>query len=223
MAHMYLLNKRLYKETKRIKLGELKKSDILDDLSNWFNSIFDVEIINFKYKRIKVGKRIKHRLTIVTDQKEDYLKMVPRLGERNHKNEQKIVKKFLELTRKYNFNIDPRVKNIFVVFSDFSKEANTETNRKAFDSFNKELKRNYPDHYILQPIFDAIIVFFHTDEQVRENSMNGVSEAISDLYFSTLRKYDVCGYISRDNLNITFDSKENLDQNYEGNMYYYLR
>lgn len=219
---MYLLEKRLYEETKRIKLGELNKSDILDELSNWFKSSLDVDIINFKYKRIKVGKRIKHRLTIVTDQKEDYLKMVPGLSERNHENEQMIVRKFLELTRKYNFKIDPRVKNIFVVFSDFSKEANTETNSIAFDSFNKDFKRNFPDHYILQPIFDAIIVFFHTDKQVRENSLNGVSEAISDLYFNTLKTFDVCGYITRDNLNITFDSKENLDQNYEGNIYYYL-
>jgi len=222
MAQTYLLKKRLFKKTKKIKLGGLKKSEILEEFSSWLWSIFDVNIINFKYERITVGKRIKHRLTIITDQHEDYMKMVPRLGERNQENERKIVNQFLELTRKHNFKIDPRVKNIFVVFSDFAKEANTETNGKAFEHFKNELESIYPNYYVLQPIFDSVIVFYHTDEQLQSNRMNGTNEAISDVYFKSLKGYDECNYITRNNLKISFDSKENLDQNFEGNMFYYL-
>jgi len=38
-----------------------------------------------------------------------------------------------------------------------------------------------------------------------------------------LKAYDVLDYFTRENISLKFDSKENLDKNYDGNLFYYTR
>lgn len=67
------------------------------------------------------------------------------------------------------------------------------------------------------------VVFYYTEKHVTDNQKNGISKLIEDDYYSMLKKYDELNVFTRDNINLKFDSKENVDKNYEGNLFYYFR
>jgi len=58
---------------------------------------------------------------------------------------------------------------------------------------------------------------------MHENEANGVSPMILDDYYSLLKGYDELNYFTRQNIYIKFDSKENLEKNYQGSLFYYSR
>ena len=43
------------------------------------------------------------------------------------------------------------------------------------------------------------------------------------MYFEILRPYDEFDYLSGDDFAVNFDSKQNFDENYESNWYYYYK
>ena len=47
---------------------------------------------------------------------------------------------------------------------------------------------------------------------------------LQNLIFQEIKKYDFCNLInSKEDIEITFDSKENFDNKYEGSWFYYTR
>ena len=48
----YLLENNLYEETKNIAQGKVKKSLILEELSNWFMSAYSAKILNFQFTNL---------------------------------------------------------------------------------------------------------------------------------------------------------------------------
>ena len=67
------------------------------------------------------------------------------------------------------------------------------------------------------------VVFYYCDADITANENNGISKTITDAYFSVLKRYDELNYFTRKNVNLKFDSKENLDKNYQGNLFYCTR
>lgn len=45
----------------------------------------------------------------------------------------------------------------------------------------------------------------------------------ADTYFEIARRYDDFGYLTRAEIAIRVDSKENFDVNYSGNWFYYFK
>jgi hypothetical protein len=72
-------------------------------------------------------------------------------------------------------------------------------------------------------MFSSSVVFYYSDADITVNENNGISKAIMDTYYSILKKYDELNYFTRENIRLKFDSKENLDKNYQGNLFYYTR
>lgn len=65
--------------------------------------------------------------------------------------------------------------------------------------------------------------FYYFDADIVVNENNGISKAITDTYYSILKEYDKPNYFTSENISLKFDSKENLDKNYQGNLFYYTR
>jgi hypothetical protein len=72
-------------------------------------------------------------------------------------------------------------------------------------------------------MFTASVVFYHSDVDIMTNENNGLSNSITNDYYSILKKYDELNYYTRENISLKFDSKENLDKNFEGSLFYYTR
>ena len=116
-----------------------------------------------------------------------------------------------------------QLEDLFVIYNDFSEEAKTEANWKARPEVEAQIVGKYPAIWKVLTPFSNLIVFYYSDADIVANEAAGLSTAIADAYFSILRRYDVLGYFTRENINIKFDSKENVDANYEGNLFYYSR
>jgi hypothetical protein len=219
---MYVLEDDVYEETEKIKLGRLDQSPLLKDLSDWFAQRFKVKVLNFRFDTIRISKRNRFRLSIIVDNKNDYEKMVPDELQNNEIIENLVAVEFKSLTQKHGFPIDKRVKNIFIVFYDFSIEVMTKANERVVEGFRKQIKAEHPSVWEIYEAFDSLVVFYYLGNQVEENRRNGISETIRDSYYEAVKQFDEMNYFTRKNIEITFDSKENLDKNFEGNFYYYI-
>lgn len=48
-------------------------------------------------------------------------------------------------------------------------------------------------------------------------------EKLTEEYYNLLKLYDEFDYIRKDNYSINIDSKQNFDNNYQSNWYYYYK
>ena len=115
--------------------------------------------------------------------------------------------------------------NLLVVYNDFSEEAKTAANWNAIKKANNYLKRKYRNDslWYVEAEFSSVVIFYLNESDISRNDENGISRKIKMDYFNILKKYDEMNYYTLDNFVMTFDSKENLDKNYEGNLFYYSR
>jgi hypothetical protein len=58
---------------------------------------------------------------------------------------------------------------------------------------------------------------------VAENSNNGMKKFLAEKYFEILKPYDEFNYFKKETFSVNLDSKENFDNNYESNWYYYYK
>jgi hypothetical protein len=64
---------------------------------------------------------------------------------------------------------------------------------------------------------------FYTDAQANAYAAEGKREEYARKYFEMLKPYDEFGYLSEDTFVVHFDSKQNFDENYQSNWYYYYK
>lgn len=134
-----------------------------------------------------------------------------------------IALEFRRLALKHKFTDEAKLEKLFVIYNDFSEEAKTEANWKAIKEVETQIKSKYPIVWEVVSMFSGSVVFYYSHADIAVNENNGISQAITDTYYSILKKYDELNYFTRENINLKFDSKENLDKNYQGNLFYYTR
>jgi hypothetical protein len=65
------------------------------------------------------------------------------------------------------------------------------------------------------------VVFVYTDDQAAAVRASGIQRSWADLWYAMVKPFDEFGYISREDIEIVVDSKQNFDENYESNWRYY--
>lgn len=220
---MISLDSRTYKETKQIALGQSKMSPMLAELAHWFLQTYSIKVLNFEFGKMAIPALDRYRLYVIVEGQVDYQKMFSQPSEPNAEYQDQIEKRFCDIALKYQFASKEQLKNLFVIYNDFSREAKTEANQDAASEVRAAVKQKYPFVWDVITMFWSSVVFYYTDEEVKANDRAGVNARIADDYYSILKKYDELNYFTRENMEIRFDSKENLDKNYEGNLFYYTR
>jgi len=219
---MVLLNKDAYQETREITLGHKKKSQILIEFSDWLKDDYDIEVLNFEFgKMIRPDKN--YRLCIIVATEEDNRKMLEAPFKINTAYQQQIGEKFKELNRKYRYTDESNLMDLFVTFIDFSHEAKTLANWAAIKKARKMIMDKYDSVWDVHAQFERSVVFYYFDHQIKENEKTGTNDRITDEYYQILKECDEFDYFQPDSFLVKFDSKENLDNNYEGNLFYYDR
>lgn len=220
---MISLDASKYKETKQITLGKSQMSPMLAEFADWFLRTYSMKMLNFEFSKMGIPGVNRHRLYVIVENQVDYQKMFSLPSEPNAEYQDQVAKKFHEIALKYRYASEEQLKNLFVIYNDFSKEAMTEANLDAAGDVKTSIKGNYPFVWDVITMFWSSVVFYYTDEEVKANDRAGVNAKITDDYYSILKKYDELNYFTRENISLRFDSKENLDKNYEGNLFYYTR
>jgi hypothetical protein len=220
---MVLLDDAVYKETKKIMLGKAKRSPLLLELADWIMQTYSVRVLNMGFSKLISSKSGRYRLYVIVENTEDYEKMYVSRFEPKGEYQKQIATEFQRLAIKYHFATEEQLRDLFVTYNDFSEEARTEANWRAINRFRRLVKFKYSTVWDVISMFSSTVVFYYSDSDIVTNDQRGLSERITNNYYSVLKKYDELNYFTRENIRIKFDSKENVDKNYEGNLFYYTR
>jgi hypothetical protein len=227
-----------YQETKLIKQGKRNMNPDFLVLADWINSTFNVTVINIFFDTID-KKDNRPRLSIIFEYHKDELKFRNGLkGNYDSKKQKIIADKFRKLvnqeTRKISLidkllNKKPDLKynteDLFVVFTSFEPIAKSEVNSTIPESEVKKLKKELdnPDLWEISRCFSGTTFFLYTDKQVKEYEDSIFIKEWTTKYFDILEPFNEFGYFKRDSFEINLDSKENFDNNYESNWFYYYK
>lgn len=208
---------KLYTDTKLYMKGLKKMDSQYKELAIWVNKEFNVNVVNIILDKINGDTP---RLNIIFEHHYDEAKMMDKDDLNFDINFQKqISKKFKNATGELENEY------IFVCYHSFSPIAIEEVNKKIPEIELINFKKKYSAHNIweIYRVFDSVTVFYYRANQVIENKRNGMSDLMKQDYLKLLKKHDEFGYISLENFEVNFDSKENLDRNYEGSFFYFFR
>ena len=68
-----------------------------------------------------------------------------------------------------------------------------------------------------------MVVFYNSEINITTNQFIGISKQIKDDFYEVLHRIDEFNLFTYENLDFRYDSKENLDNHYDGNLFYYFK
>lgn len=142
----------------------------------------------------------------------------------DHGKQHEITSKFLQIvSRDANREFD--VDHLFVVFSAFAPLARVEADDKISESEIDALQRRIdnPDLWAISRCFGQVTFMFFTDAQAKEHAATGKQPEYARMYFAILKPHDEFDYLVQESFTVAFDSKQNFDNNYQGNWFYYYK
>jgi hypothetical protein len=119
-----------------------------------------------------------------------------------------------------------RADEIFVYFNDFERVAKWEAHDLAAGGGLEEFTTSLgigDQFWCIQRFAGPPIVFVQTDEQARALKASALPSNWADTYFELAKRHDEFGYLTRAEIVIQVDSRENFEANYSGNWYYYFK
>ncbi len=212
-----------YKETKQIMLGNKEMKAEFKPLANWIDKTYGVKTINIYYDTIDKGTR--PRLEICFEHpKEEALFNGPSRYSFDSKKQKAIGERFKKTLKEQGIS-KYKTKNIWVIYSNFESIAKIETNKSVPESKIKALQNELGNNDIwgISRAFSRVTIFLYTDEQVKKYKNSEEYKKWTDKYYELLIQYDEFGYFKRDLFSVYLDSKENFDNNYQSNWYFYYK
>jgi len=220
---MFLVEDKYYHETLNILRGKIELSPIFKELKTFLQSQYGIIAYNFVFRKMKLNNPQKRfELYVLLATTDDYRKMFSGVNY-NDVFQNEISKKFLDLANQFNFGKPKTRQDVWVCYNDFSIEMKTNINWKTIKAASKFIEKKYSSYNVwtVQCAFESSVVFFLSDEDLKNNK--SIKTEIEDDYFNFLNRQDEFGLFARENFYLDFDSKQNLDKNYEGNLFYYFK
>ncbi len=219
---MVHLDSETYHETIGIIRGKTRLPPIKQALAEWLKECYGVRMLNFRFSKLETdGNR--HRLYIVLNSDDDYNRMFREPYIPDETRQDQIAMKFRELNERYGYTDTANTENFFVMYNNFSDEAKTDANWKTVKNAAEALKHKYREIWHIEALFSKTVVFYYLDEDISRNGKSGLSGKIQSEYYGLLKANDDLNLFNEDEFTVRFDSKENLDRNYEGSLFYYSR
>jgi hypothetical protein len=212
-----------YQETKCLKRTGAALKSPFKELAHWVEANYGVRVLNVFYETLTPGDR--PRLSVILETQEDALKF--RHGEFGNFNatDQKRVQEQLQTILAGQRDLRFKTEGLFVIFVAFEPvariEANESVTAEELDALKAKLANE--DLWQISRLFDGVTFFFYTDAQVKRYEAAGLRDAYAREYSRVVEAYDEFGYLRKRGVSVHFDSKENFDNNYECNWYYYYK
>ena len=203
---------RNYDKTKEIILGLREKSPLVQEMENWMATTFSVNLLDINLLPTP-SKKHSADLSFIIEKCPDKIYL--------HKDE--ILLEFKKVASIQNYVSDEILNNPFVEFVNFYAEARRLVNVKATQEAETLFAKKFPMIWKIEKEFSHLIVFYYTDKDITTYEDNKISDLIKNDYYSIIKKHDELNYFSNENMHISFDSKENIDKNFAGSLFYYSR
>ncbi|MFN6378733.1 MAG: hypothetical protein ACK4WD_05625 [Flavobacteriales bacterium] len=211
-----------YKDTIQIISGERTLPEISQRLIKWINKEYEVQAINVYYDKIIPDDR--RRIQIIFENSEDNAKFHENgIGNYLVEKQKAISEKYIELVKQMGLKDDYPTDNVFVCFSEFSSIYRSNIyNSVPKDQLN-ELFEKYKNQHVweIKVYGSGLIVFFYTNDEKNSRDYDKMIENLQTEYFSLLKPFDEFGYLN--NTWVKKESKEDFDNIYEGNWFYWSR
>ncbi len=227
-----------YTQTKRIILGTEKMKPEFVPLAEWIDKTYDVKTINiiydtldnktpriqicFEYEKEK-NKFLTHDISYFDKPKqkeigEKFTEIIKQQGlSRSHSS----ISNIFGLNKKGIYLTD----NVFVIYGAFEPVAKLEATYKITQKQTEEFIKSFDnkDIWTISIGFSIPTFFMFTDEKVKEYDKPELKSMWADKYYDFVKPFDEFNYFKRADIQVYIDSKENFDNNYESNWYYYYK
>jgi hypothetical protein len=219
-----------YKETKAILNGEKIASINIAKLKVWIEEQFETKVLHIVQDYLENPKN--PRLNVVLEKNEDIDAFYDESMNYDSLKQSMISNKYSELNGK---NIEARSlltklfgkqrDEYFVCFSAYNPIAKSEIISNIPEEIKSSFRKRNKTEKVWQihDSFLGAIVFLYKDEDIEKYRNSDKIEKLKDEFYNMVKPYDKNGLFKRDNLNFGIDSKENFDNNYKSNWYYYYK
>ncbi|WP_298895695.1 hypothetical protein [uncultured Psychroserpens sp.] len=225
-----------YKSTKKIKQNISNIKEEFEPLAKWIDKKYDVKTLNLIFDYIDNDKS-HPRLQVCLEYAKDKGKFMDNKTYNFDKRKQnEIAEKFAEITSDYELKNKPnwikiilkltyKSNNLYVYFTDFESIAKIEANEKITEKEIKKLQAEIKNKelWTISRAFSGVTYFLYTDEQLKKYQDSETQKDWKNQYYELLKQYDEFEYFKNDYFYFDLDSKENFDNNYESNWYYYYK
>ena len=223
---MLYCNNRLFKKVRSHKIGKKKMPPLFQQFVDKIEPLYDLTILAVEYDSIDIGPHEgRPRLNLIfEDQKssdnihKDRWTIKPHVKNR-------ILKIFAEAVHDFQEIEAYPTENIHLISDVFEDEAKNRAALELIERKGKKLEEQFLEYgvWTITGMSKNIVVFFTDEKTKHQNMKNGICDLIRHELFKKIKPYDEFTYFSEDSLEIHYDSKENLDDNYEGSLFYYFR
>jgi len=246
---MIWFDKKAFKDTYKILKQEKNLEPIYVDLKQFIEKTFNITVYNIVLKPIRISifekkgndpyfNSLKYKLICYFGSAADREKMQTRINAQldqfpnahkivNDRNKQNaILDKFFELSEIYKYKTKIKKEEVWVdYFYWFSTDylsliINSKVKKQVIENILSKHEKEANIWKIYTSGF-GFYVFYQTDKDLIANQENGINENVKKMILLSIKELDEFDFYKEDY--IVFDSKENLDKNYSGNLYYYLR
>ncbi len=213
-----------YQATKRIKLGLERMGPPGSELADRIQQEFGVRPLNILYEWVATADRA--RLMVVFECFAEASGFFSGPLQIDGAKEAKIWKAF-HLSAIAQLPIGPSSGRIgstpFLIITAFEPIAKAECNQGIPQAQIDALVVQFAKHgvWIFDRFGSTVTCFFHTEDQLLRSNSDGSRASIAVAYAGLIAEHDEFGYCDSPLEQVLFDSKENLDTNFEGNLYYY--
>lgn len=226
---MYYPTDKSYLQALAIKKGGYQLDSEAQEIVDWFSDTYQVKALDFNLNTIEteMGYRQQH-IRVILEREEECERI-----EKMDRTE--MVKQFMNYfsqkhSRKDRLKIGyfPAAENekypeIVLGFHALQTIEIYVAYEKA-DQEIRDLGKQFPDIWDLSKNWHYWTVFYYNDQQWKDNEANGTTAEIKKRILFILKKYDTFGLVDASALKfVIFDTKQNLDENYGGNIYYYYK
>ena len=219
-----------YKETKAILNGTKETSEQIAKLKLWIENQYGIKVLHIVQDFLETLN--KKRLNVVLENYDDVDKFKDKNTNYDSFKQSLISENFAQINGKVSSKksfikklFEKPKDEYFVYFSAFNPIAKAEILSQLPDEILSEFKRRNTTKNVweIHDTFMGAIVFLFKENDIAEYKNSEQIEKLKDEFYEMVKPYDKNGYFQRYKLNIGIDSKENFDENYESNWYYYYK
>ena len=217
-----------YKETKAVLSGELKVDESIKKLTNWIEAQFQIKVLHVVKDYLDTLN--KPRLNVVLEEYTNVDSFRDKSFNYDSQKQSLISSKFEEINGGIknsfiNSLFKKKTDKYFVCFSAYNPIAKSDIVGQIPSEQLAEFKKRNTKECVWQ-INDSgtgMIVFVYKDSEIDEFKKSGKIEELKKEFFEMVKPVDKENYFTIDNIAVGVDSKQNFDENYESNWYYYYK